>query len=97
MAGFRAGESTARLNTEGYQLKQRTAHVAVTRDDRVFNLQLAAHERSELSINVHTELKDRDGQENAVRAALDACHQFIPLREEAVELASQIIGLELER
>jgi hypothetical protein len=80
---------------EGYEIKQSTAHIAAKRGDHVFNLQLSAHESAELSINVHTELKDKGKQENVVKVAQEACRKYFVLRGEAIELAKRIFALEL--
>ena len=78
---------------EGYARKQRTIHTALERSPHIFNLQIAAHEKIELSINVHTELT---GTQEAISAlAEETCRKFLALREEASRLAARQFGVEV--
>jgi hypothetical protein len=80
---------------DGYEVKQRTCHVGLLRSGQIFNLQLSASEKAELSINVHTELRDKGKQEHITKLAQEACRAFIELRDEAVKLAKRTFALEL--
>jgi len=81
---------------EGYELKQRTCHLGMARGDHIFNLQLSAYEKSELSINVHTDLKDKGRQGYITELARETCNRFFEIRDEAVSLATRIFALELK-
>lgn len=78
-----------------YGQKQRTVHVAFTRDPYVFNIQIAQHEKVELSINIHAELTNKATQKEASDLAQEALGKFISLRDEAVALATRLYGVEL--
>jgi len=80
---------------DGYGLKQRTVHIAIARDAHIFNLQIAAHERVELSINVHTELTAKGRQAANSELAQRACKQHLALCHEATELARNLFQVEL--
>jgi len=81
---------------EGYGTKQQTMHLGLTRGPHVFNMQIAVHEKVELSINVHTELGNKAAPQREVTAlAIGACDNFFALREEAVGLAKKLWNLEL--
>ncbi len=79
-----------------YELKQRTIHVAVKKQSQVFNAQLSAHEKGELSVNVHTDLDQNSRQEDINKAAIEVCGRFHGLLDEATKLASTFFNLELK-
>jgi len=78
-----------------YGLKQRTLHVGLVRGPHIFNLQIAQHEKVELSINIHTELSDKGPQKEISELAQETCRNFFALREEGTKLAKQLFGVEL--
>ncbi len=70
----------------GYGLAQRGFHFAAQREQPVFNLQLSIKaEEVELSVNVHTELRDLDS-DAAQAAAQAAARRFLLDREKAEAL-----------
>lgn len=76
----------------GYELAQRSFHSGLSRENRVTNLQLSiAPEEIELSINVHTELRDRDSE-----AAQAAARRFLQDRADAESLARQLFKANVE-
>lgn len=80
---------------DGYELKQRTLHVGFNRGPHIFNIQIAQHEKVELSINIHTELSDKGTQKEVSDLAQEACQNFFALRSEGVDLARRLFGVEL--
>jgi hypothetical protein len=72
----------------GFQLAQRTLHVALKREGHIFNLQLAATtEAVELSVNIHTELAGQSSE-----PAVQAARLFLEHRAQAERLAAEIFG-----
>lgn len=81
----------------GYECKQRTVHVALARGPHIFNLQMSVHEdRTELSINVHTELKGQGNQATISTLAQRSCREFFALRDESIELVRKLFCVEVE-
>jgi hypothetical protein len=80
---------------DNFALKQRTMHVGFARGPHVFNIQIAQHEKIELSVNVHTELNDKGTQKEISELALETCRNFFALRNEATDLAKRLFGVEL--
>ncbi len=77
---------------EGYALAQRSFHFALSREKRVTHLQLSVTpEEIELSVNVHTELRDRDSE-----AAQKAARRFLEDRREAEVLAHHLFKANIE-
>lgn len=76
----------------GYELAQRSFHFGLARENRVANLQLSiALEEIELSVNVHTELRDRDSE-----AAQAAARRFLQDRADAESLARHLFKANIE-
>src|SRR5262245_19180087 len=79
-----------------YEIKQRSAHVALQRGDKVFNVQVSdSVTQAELAINIHTEIKDKARQE-VTRLAQEACGQFLANLREAVDLAKKCFNVEID-
>jgi hypothetical protein len=73
----------------GFQLAQRTLHVALKSDGHVFNLQLAATtEALELSVNIHTDVTGQGSD-----AAANAARMFLEHRSQAERLVAEIFGV----
>jgi hypothetical protein len=78
---------------EGYEVWQRTFHVGLTKDDQMFNVQLSVtKEAMELSVNVHTELKDKEEAGYAARVA----RSFPKHREQAEFLITNVLKARVE-
>jgi len=76
----------------GYELGQRTLHFGLSREKRLTNLQLSiTSEEIELSINVHTELRDRDNND-----AQEAACRFLQDRRDAEALARHLFKASIE-
>jgi hypothetical protein len=77
---------------QGYEFAQRSFHHCVKREDRSFNLQLSiTPEEIELSVNVHTELRDRDSE-----VASRAAHRFLQDREAGEALIEHFFKARIE-
>lgn len=84
---FRAGPDVP----DGYQLVQRSFHFALGREERVTNLQVSiTREELELSINVHTELRNRDSG-----AAQAAAQRFLQDRRDGESLIRHLFKAEV--
>jgi hypothetical protein len=89
----------------GYESGQRTWHSAFHRGEQVFNLQVSAQPKSALhggkqivglSINVHTEISREIDQTKASEMGQLASRQFSEHCREAVKLATEILGVDLQ-
>jgi hypothetical protein len=77
---------------EGYQLAQRSFHIGLSREERVTNLQLSiTREEIELSVNVHTELRNRDSD-----TAQAAARRFLQDRRDGENLICQLFKAQVE-
>ncbi len=75
-----------------YEVAQRSFHVGLAREGRVTNLQLSiTQEELELSINVHTELRNRDSD-----AAQVAARRFLQDRRDGESLICQLFRAKVE-
>jgi hypothetical protein len=75
-----------------YEMHQRSYRLGVNRGERLFNLQLSVTRGLiELSINVHTELRDRESQ-----VAQDAAREFLANRTEGQRLAQSLFKASIE-
>jgi hypothetical protein len=76
----------------GYELTQHSFHFGLSRENRIANLQLSiTSEEIELSINVNTELRNRDS--GTVQAA---ARRFLQDRADAESLARQLFKVNIE-
>lgn len=85
---------------EGFAVGQRTAHIALVKDQQRFNLQIATPQKPEnevltLSINVHTAIEQSLLPLQANALAIESCRHFIPHRDEAVSLARDVFRIEV--
>lgn len=79
-------------NFDGATVKQRSWHMAVQRDDQVFNLQMSeVDEGVEIRANVHTELRNND-----VEFARNAARGFADLRAASVDYIQQLFNTEIQ-
>lgn len=87
----------------GFELGQRTLHVAMTRGKQSFNVQLSFNppsekneqERATLMLNVHTDIPRNEGQIKANQLGQDVCREWHNHRNEAIKLASQFLGVDV--
>lgn len=76
----------------GYSLDRRAWTVSSRRGEYTFHLRLTdLHDRLEVSANVHIPTENIDAKRQAEYAA-----QFLPLREETVQLVSEMLCVEAE-
>jgi hypothetical protein len=76
----------------GYDLAQRSFHFGLSRENRVINLQLSITlETVEMSINVHTELRNRDSETTQA-----AARRFLPDLREAETIARQLWKVDID-
>jgi hypothetical protein len=77
---------------EGYEISQRSFHLAVSRGEKIFNLPLSVTgEAVELSANVHRELRDRESS-----VAQEAAREFFEDRREAENLLRNLFHVSIE-
>jgi hypothetical protein len=77
---------------EGYAFTQRSFHFGLAQDGRISNLQLSiTPEELELSVNVHTELRERDTD-----AAQAAARRFLQDRREAEVLIRHLFKANID-
>lgn len=80
----------------GYEFAQRSLHLALKHGDQLVNVQVSDLLTSaEVSVNWHTELKDKSNQSEANLAAQQSCRKFFAAREAGLLLAKKLYGLEL--
>lgn len=76
--------------------EQRTCHVAVRRDEVVFNIQMSITEDViELLLNAHVDFaayRQKHPQRDSNKRVLASCDKFMSYRAEAMKLASQLTG-----
>jgi hypothetical protein len=76
----------------GTTLKQRSWHIAIERDEQVFNLQLSHIESGlEIRANVHTELRNHD-----IAFAKSAASRFMELRDLSIQYIRDLFQTEIE-
>lgn len=80
----------------GYGMHQKSIHVALARDEHVFNFQLSLLDDPSLAVNVHTDLKDKGTQKEINKLAINACLNYLPLQTEARSLVRQLYKVELQ-
>jgi hypothetical protein len=83
---------------EGYEVKQRTVHVASHRENRVISSQLSRVDDTlvELNLNVHTEFKEAKMRPETISQAQEACRQFFAHRDEAAILTQHLFNVEID-
>lgn len=80
---------------EGHKVVQRTLHIGIQVGDNIFNLQVNRNGEAEVSINAHTELKNKGSQADTNRAAQAECRKFFAHRTQGVALATNLFKLDL--
>lgn len=53
--------------------------------------------KATLTLNVHTDISSQKTQTQANELAISACNQFIANGDEAITLATRILGVEISR
>lgn len=77
---------------DDFELAQRSFHVALKKDELVFNLQLSVrNDAAELSANAHTDLQNRDSE-----FAQEAARKFLDHRRLAESLIADIFKVSIE-
>lgn len=77
---------------EEFKVTQRSWHIAVKRDEQVFNLQVSEVEEGvEIRANVHTDLRNKD-----IDFARETARQFLCQRETCISLIRELFNARIE-
>lgn len=80
----------------GGETSQRTVHAAIKRDGAIFNIQASTTKAGiELLLNVHTELTEVPKLSDANQVAVEVARNFQARTEEAVNIARELFGVEI--